>query len=97
MSQIKLSVKNNILTKYAETQMSGTLSRQYEDMAANYNRLLEAELLNLETGESDLFKLNMQQDKLIAAQLKYLDNLQKFQKNKAEILFAAGLPFLNLN
>jgi outer membrane protein TolC len=97
MSQIKLSVKNNILTKYAETQMSGTLSRQYEDMAANYNRLLEAELLNLETGESDLFKLNIQQDKLIAAQLKYLDNLQKFQKNKAEILFAAGLPFLNLN
>lgn len=97
MSQIKLSVANNILSKYAETQMSGTLSRQYNDMADNYNRLLEAELLNLETGESDLFKLNMQQDKLIAAQLKYLDNLQKFQKNKAEILYAAGLPFLNLN
>lgn len=97
MSQTKLSVKNNILSKYAETQMSGVLSRQYEEMSINYNRLLEAELLNLETGESDLFKLNVQQDKLIAAQLKYLDNLQKFQKNKAEILYAAGLPFLSLN
>jgi outer membrane protein TolC len=88
---------NNILSKYAETQMSSTLAVQYEQISQNYDRLLQAELLNLETGESDLFKLNIQQDKLISAQLKYLDNLVKFRKNKAEILFEAGLPFLSLN
>jgi outer membrane protein TolC len=97
MSQLKLSLKNNILSKYAETQMSSTLAVQYEQISQNYDRLLQAELLNLETGESDLFKLNIQQDKLISAQLKYLDNLVKFRKNKAEILFEAGLPFLSLN
>ena len=94
---LTLSLKNNILSKYAETQMSSTLAVQYEQISQNYDRLLQAELLNLETGESDLFKLNIQQDKLISAQLKYLDNLVKFRKNKAEILFEAGLPFLSLN
>ncbi|MBV6648069.1 MAG: hypothetical protein KI790_21585, partial [Cyclobacteriaceae bacterium] len=64
-------------------------------MAINYNRLLQAELVNLQVGESDLFKLNIQQDKYIESQLKYLKTLTKFQKNKAEILFEAGVPFLN--
>ncbi len=70
--------------------MAESLTNQYRMMANNYERLLEAELLNLETGESDLFKLNIQQDKFIESQLKYLFNLTKFQTLKAEILHDAG-------
>ncbi len=95
-NQIKLGIKNNILSKVAETQMSNSLSDQFREMSENYNRLLQAEFLNLETGESDLFKLNIQQDKYIGSQVKYLEYLVKFQKNKAEILYEGGYPGLGL-
>jgi len=97
VDQTALKIKNNILAKYAEIQMSNNLSQQYQAMAQNYNRLLDAELINLETGESDLFKLNIQQDKYINAQIKFLEKEVKFQKNKAELLYESGLPFLDFN
>ncbi|MFY0653586.1 MAG: TolC family protein [Cyclobacteriaceae bacterium] len=97
LEQIKLAVQNNILSKYAETKMSGTLASQYESIASNYDRLLQAEFVNLESGESDLFKLNLQQDKLISSQLKYIENLVKYQKNKAEIYYEAGVPYLSID
>ena len=95
-SQLRLNVKNAILSKLAETRMSNTLAQQFQEISSNYNRLLQAEFLNLETGESDLFKLNIQQDKYISSQIKYLQNLVKFQKNKAEILYEVGYPGLGL-
>ncbi len=96
LQQLQQSIKNNILTKNAEIQMSLALVDQFGDMADNYNRLLEAELLNLETGESDLFKLNIQQDKYIESRLKFLKNAAKLQKNRAELLYITGLPYLSI-
>ncbi len=93
LAQRRVEIKNSILAKYAETQMSQRLSQQFRAMADNYRRLLQAELLNLETGESDLFKLNIQQDKLIESEIKYLDNLVKFHKNKAELYYEVGTLF----
>jgi outer membrane protein TolC len=87
---LKQDLTNEINARYAELLMAQNLTEQYYQMAANYQRLLQAEFLNLETGESDLFKLNIQQDKFIESQLKYLFNLIKFQKLKAEILYDAG-------
>ncbi len=97
INRATLNIQNQILSKYAEIETSGNLAIQYESIAANYNRLLQAELLNVSTGESDLFKLNIQQDKYITSQIKYLENLVKFQKNKMEILFESGVPFLDIN
>lgn len=96
LEQIKLAIQNSILSKYAETKMSSNLASQYQSIASNYDRLLQAEFINLEVGESDLFKLNLQQDKLISSQLKYIENLVKYQKNKAEIYYEAGVPYLNI-
>lgn len=93
----RLMIRNNILAKQAELNMSNELTKQYSLMAENYNRLLEAELLNLRTGESDLFKINIQQDKYIESQLKYLQSLIKLEKAKVEILYEAGLPRLSLD
>jgi outer membrane protein TolC len=96
LEQIKLAIQNSILSKYAETKMSSNLASQYQSIASNYDRLLQAEFINLEAGESDLFKLNLQQDKLISSQLKYIENLVKYQKNKAEIYYEAGVPYLSI-
>ncbi|MEM9329604.1 MAG: TolC family protein [Bacteroidota bacterium] len=89
----RLEIKNGILAKYAETQMSRRLSQQFFLMAENYQRLLDAEFIDLEAGESNLFVLNIQQDKLIDSQVKYLENLVKFHKNKAELYFEVGILF----
>lgn len=96
MSESQLTIKNTILSRYAEIKMSASLASRYENMAQSYERLVQAELINLENGESDLFKINIQQDKLIESQIKYLDNRIKFEKNKAEILYDAGVPYLNI-
>ena len=49
----------------------------------------------MENGESDLFKLNIQQDKFIEAQIKYLKVQTTFEKLKAELPYVAGLPYLS--
>ncbi len=93
----RLAIRNSVRSKFYEIQTSQTLTSQYLQMATNYRLLFQAELLNLEVGESDLFKLNIQQNKYIESQLKYLKTLTKFRKNKIEILYEAGIPYLNLN
>lgn len=97
INQSRLEITNTIKSKYNQIVVSERLTSQFQAMADNYERLLEAELLNLETGESDLFKLNIQQDKYIESQLKFLKTAVKFQKFKAEILYDAGIPFLSIN
>ena len=74
-------------------QMLGFL----ESAVDNYQRLLEAELLNLSLGESDLFKINFQQDKLLEAQIKLIKQQVSIEKAKLELLWAAGKPYLNFN
>ena len=64
---------------------------------SNYTRLLEAELLNLSLGESDLFKINFQQDKLLEAQIKLIKQQVSIEKAKLELLWAAGKPYLNFS
>jgi len=46
--------------------------------------------MNLEQGESDLFKINVQQEKLIQSQTKWLKLLAEFEKQKAYLYWAAG-------
>ncbi len=90
----QLMIENQLRTSYAELQMVQTNAENYELMADNYSRLVQAELFNLETGESDLFKFNIQQDKYINSRLKFFKTQAKAQKLKAEILYKAGYPLL---
>jgi len=81
---------NELNTTYnALTNLQVTIDQQRE-MMINYERLLAAELINLEQGESDLFKINLQQEKLIQAQTKWLKLLADFEKQKAYLYWAAG-------
>jgi hypothetical protein len=64
-------------------------------MVGNYERLLQAEFLNLENGESDLFKINVQQEKLIQSQSKWVKLLSEYEKLKAELYWSAGVRGLS--
>ncbi len=93
--QTRQKVVADIRSAFAELEANQQLAAQYESLANNYNRLFEAELFNIEIGESDLFKLNIQQDKYIESQIKYLKVFTKFEKQKAMLPYASGLPYLS--
>ncbi|HRI78482.1 MAG TPA: TolC family protein [Cyclobacteriaceae bacterium] len=84
-------IENQINSSYNELINNGIIIAQQSDMMQNYERLLAAELLNLENGESDLFKINIQQEKLIQSQSKLLKLLSEYEKQKAFLYWAAGI------
>lgn len=90
LSATERQIINNLTVVYNQlSNLQGIMANQKE-MVESYERLLEAELLNLEQGESDLFKINVQQEKLIQAQTKWLKLLAENEKQKAQLYWAAG-------
>jgi outer membrane protein TolC len=95
-TQTEREIINQVQATFNQLVNSTTLLQQQNDMASNYQRLLQGELLNLENGESDLFKINIQQEKLIESQSKLLKLRAEFEKQKAMLFWAAGLRNLSL-
>lgn len=83
---------NMIFNQMVNTQQ---ILEQQNAVALNYQRLLKAELFNLEKGESDLFKINVQQEKLIQSQSKLLKLKAEYEKMKASLYWAAGVRNLS--
>lgn len=81
---------NEISATYNQLVNLQAVMQQQYDMVQNYDRLLDAEILNLEEGESDLFKISIQQEKLIYSQVRWLKLLTEFEKQKAYLYWAAG-------
>ena len=97
LAQSQLELKNDVLGAYAQSIAFQDLLVQYFGVSQNYRRLLDAEIINLQNGETDLFKLNIQQDKYIEAQTDYFEAFTKWEKSKAEFYHVVGLPVLGLS
>lgn len=95
--QNQIDIKNDILGSYAQSVAFQDLLVQYSGVSDNYRRLLDAEIINLQNGETDLFKLNIQQDKYIEAQTEYYDAYIKWEKSKAKYYHMTGQPLLGLS
>ncbi len=105
IKQIKYKITGNELKKSYKTQqitneinsVFNTVSNarqtlgQQQEMVANYQLIVAAERLNLQNGESDLFKINLQLEKLIESQTKLLKLRTNYQKNIAELYWTAGV------
>jgi len=89
-TQAEREILNQVQATFNQLVNTNTLLQQQNAMASNYQRLLQGELLNLENGESDLFKINVQQEKLIQSQSKLLKLRADFEKQKATLFWAAG-------
>lgn len=94
-TQTEREIVNQINTTFNQIVNTNKILGQQSLMAENYERILEAEFLNLENGESDLFKINIQQEKLIQAQSKLLKLKAEYEKMKATLYWAAGVRNLN--
>jgi outer membrane protein TolC len=93
--QTRQEINAEIRATFASLKTNQILSNQYQAMANNYQLLLNAVIFDLENGESDLFKLNIQQDKFIESQLKALKAKTNFEKMKATLPQVIGLPELS--
>ena len=94
-TQAEREIINQMNLVYNQLINTNGILNVQNDMALNYNRLLIAEFFNLENGESDLFKINVQQEKLIQSQSKLLKLKADYEKMKATLYWAAGVRNLN--
>lgn len=92
-----LKILNGIRASYFELINTATLITQQNEMVQNYQLLVDAERLNLANGESDLFKLNGQLDKLLDSQSKLVKEKSRYQKLMAQLYWAAGVENLGFN
>ena len=93
----KRQIQNEINGAYALLLNTTQVIEQQTLAVDNYRRLLQAELLNLQNGESDLFRINFQQDKLIQSQSKLLKLRAEYEKARVTLYWAAGIENLNLS
>jgi outer membrane protein TolC len=96
-TQAEREIINEINATFNVLVNTNNIIGQQNSMAQNYDRLLRAEIINLENGESDLFKINIQQEKLIQSQSKLLKLMADYEKMKATLYWAAGVRNLNFN
>jgi outer membrane protein TolC len=95
LSITQRQIFNQINTAYNELTNNGKILAQQTQMVDSYDKLLSAELFNLENGESDLFKINIQIEKLIQSQAKLIKLLGDYEKDRAFLYWSAGVRRLN--
>jgi outer membrane protein TolC len=95
-TQTEREIINRVNSTFNQITNTTTIISQLSTTVDLYDRILTAELLNLENGESDLFKINIQQEKLVQSQSKLLKATAEYQKMKASLYWAAGIRNLNL-
>ncbi len=93
--QREREIINEILVVFNQITNTNIILSQLREMVDLYDRILQAELVNLTNGESDLFRINIQQEKLIQSQTKLVKLMAEYQKSKAHLYWAAGTPNLN--
>lgn len=81
---------NEVNTTFNQLTTLYKLRSTQRDMVSNYETILQAELTNLAEGESDLFKINLQQEKLVQSQSKWLKLTAELEKQRAYLYWAAG-------
>ena len=84
-------IENGIRAAYNELKTTEGLLAVQQQMVENYRRLRDGELQKFENGESSLFLINSRDSKYIEAQIKLISLRSKYEKQKAELLWAAGL------
>lgn len=95
-TQAEREILNQLQQVYNHLVNTRLILNQQSSMVNNYQRILRAELLNLENGESDLFKINFQQEKLITSQTKLLKLKAEYEKQRATLYWAAGVRNLSM-
>lgn len=90
-------VLNDIDTAYNTVITLKELIELQSGMADNYQALLNGEITKFENGESSVFLINTRETELLDVQVKLLKLQTKYEKARLEMLYAAGVPYLNFS
>jgi outer membrane protein TolC len=82
---------NNLQATYNNMVTTAAVLNNQREMVNNFERLLQAELLNLRLGESDLLRINIQLEYLLRTQSKWVKLLSEYSMQKALLYWAAGV------
>ena len=91
LRQKNLELSNKVEQYYNELANTRQQIDLYQEMARNYQLLLDAENRKFDIGESSIFLINSREQKLIKAQLKLAKIRGDFWKTKAGLEWAAGI------
>lgn len=97
LSLLEREIINSIQASYFELDNTQGMLQLLQEVADYYKDLLALELFNLRNGESDLFKINIQQDKLLESQIKLMKMRANMEKARVNLYWSAGVPYLNFN
>ncbi|WP_226390453.1 TolC family protein [Penaeicola halotolerans] len=87
-------ILNEINAVYNELLTLKGLTEMQQQVVINNEAMLRGELLKFRNGESTLFLVNTRENNLLSARMKLLDLNTKYQKARATLYWAAGVPNL---
>ncbi len=88
------SIENDIHANFNTlTNLTDLISMQV-NMVSNYQALLGGEIIKFENGESSVFLINTRETELLDARVKLLKLQAQYEKAKVELMYAAGVPYL---
>lgn len=90
------TIENDINMVYNSLSNFSELISMQRRMVENYRALLSGELIKFENGESSIFLINTRETELLDARIKLLKLQTQYEKSKIELLYAAGVPYLQL-
>lgn len=86
-----LNVQNKLMEYYYKLKGYEEQLKILSDAVKNYNRMLEGERIKFDIGESSIFLINNRENKLIDAQIKYVELLGKLKVANSGIFYAQGI------
>lgn len=88
------TIENDINVVYNTLYNLTELISMQGNMVNNYQALLNGEITMFENGESSIFLINTRETELLDARTKLLKLQTQYEKAKMELLYAAGVPYL---
>jgi outer membrane protein TolC len=90
IDQMQRDLKYNVTAAINTWEITTQQMSGYSDIVNSTDRLLEAERMKFDTGESSLFLVNAREQKYIETQVKFVDLLIKSQKAVMDIEYQLG-------
>ena len=90
IDQKNREIINKIQQNYNKIFTLKAMIEQQEQMLVNYERMLEAEQIKFENGESSVFLLNSRENKKLQGQIKLIELEAKYSRTIGELKWSTG-------
>ncbi len=93
LQQKRLEVENKVRSYYNALDNARRQVSLLNDMVSNFSRMLEAEIVRFDLGDSSIFLINAREQKLIEGRLKLLKMQAEYRKQRIGLDWATGQVF----